>query len=127
MAERKSSRSARPRGRAGGNRPRTHPAPSTRPVRRPTPAQKPRRRSALPSLPAESPQPKRGEVLNQLNETRSIFACAARCLDEITDPHRLEATETCEPEDVAVVVRLGIQRLDEVRVALDLGTVKDVR
>lgn len=68
-----------------------------------------------------SPAP--GDVLFHLLETRSILACAARCLDEIADPHRLEA-EQCGPQDVAVVVRAGIKRLDEARQTLDVPVAK---
>jgi hypothetical protein len=60
-------------------------------------------------------------VLTQLQETRSILAVAARALDEISDPHWMDAKEPCGSEDVAVIVRLGIQKLDEAREALDLG------
>lgn len=70
--------------------------------------------------PAPPPQASSCEAAEQaLQETRSILACAARCLDEITDPHELDAPEPCGPDDVAVVVRLGIQRLDEARESLD--------
>lgn len=74
-----------------------------------------------PAPPPPSPAPDLDEVLGQLNEVHSIFACTARCLDEITDPHELEAPETCEAKDVAVLVRLGIQRLEEAQEALDRG------
>jgi hypothetical protein len=75
---------------------------------------------------ASPPPPSHGtpdldEILGQLNEVHSIFACTARCLDEITDPHELEAPETCEAKDVAVLVRVGIQKLEEAQEALDIG------
>jgi hypothetical protein len=71
--------------------------------------------------PRSTGTPDLDEVLGQLNEVHSIFACTARCLDEITDPHELEAPETCEAKDVAVLVRVGVQRLEEAQEALDLG------
>lgn len=81
-----------------------------------------RARSRKPVPPPPSPRtPDVDEVLGQLNEVHSIFACTARCLDEITDPHELEAPETCEAKDVAVLVRVGIQRLEEAQDALDRG------
>jgi hypothetical protein len=76
----------------------------------------------------ESPAAEQSEptdVLTQLQETHSILAVAARALDEISDPHWLDAKEPCGTEDVAVIVRLGIQKLDEAREALDLGPAGD--
>lgn len=78
-----------------------------------------RRRKPVPSPPAESSRPEPGEVLDQFLEVRSIFACVARCLDEIADPHELDAPEPCAPKDVVVVVRLGLGKLDEARAVLD--------
>ena len=65
--------------------------------------------------------PDAAEVLDMLNGVRSIFACSARCLDEIADPHELAAPEQCGPKDVAILVRAGIEALNKVHGALDLG------
>ena len=83
--------------------------------------------SRQPPLRPALPRPERidrAEVLCQLNEVRSIFACAARCLDEICDPHRVEAPDECAPIDVAVVVRAGIAKLHKTQEFLDIGTVE---
>ncbi len=71
--------------------------------------------------PPASKQPGCAEVLCQLNEVRSIFVCAGRCLDEMSDPHRLDASDKCEPMDVAVVVRAGIAMLRKAQQFLDTG------
>jgi hypothetical protein len=76
--------------------------------------------------PPAAEQPDSADVLTQLQETRSILAVAARALDEISDPHWLDAEEPGGAEDVAVIVRLGIQKLDSAREALDLGHAGDV-
>lgn len=95
-------------------------APSGR--RSPTPPRRPRsRRPAL----AVAQQSDRADVLCQLNEVRSIFSCAARCLDELCDPHRVEAPNECEPIDVAVVLRTGIAKLRKAQEFIDLGTTGD--
>jgi hypothetical protein len=65
--------------------------------------------------------PDPAEILDMLNGVRSIFACSARTLDDISEPCEPHAPERCGPKDVVVVVRLGIQKLDEVHEALDLG------
>jgi len=45
-------------------------------------------------------------------------------LDEICDPHRVEAPDECAPIDVAVVVRAGIAKLHKTQEFLDIGTVE---
>ena len=85
----------------------------------------PPRRSPSRRLAQAKPQPPdRAELLCQLNEVRSIFACAARCLDELCDPHRLEESDECAPIDVAVVVRTGIAKLRKTQEFLDMGSVE---
>ncbi len=59
------------------------------------------------------------DVLAHLQTARSIFACAARCLDEIADPHRVDAPEICDPTDVVVILRLGIETLSKAQAAFD--------
>jgi hypothetical protein len=71
--------------------------------------------------PAPRRQPDPAEVLDMLNGVRSIFACAADCLDDMVQPYDIAAPGQCGPQDAEVVVRLGIQKLDEVHEALDLG------
>lgn len=79
------------------------------------------KRPARPRDEEAAERPEQAALLTELQETRSILAVAAQALDETADPHRLDARDTCATEDVAVVVRLGIQRLDATREALDIG------
>jgi hypothetical protein len=91
MAAGNPSRATRRSGRLGGNRPRTHPA---RSVGVPAPAGAPPNPGPRPRHRA-SPRGKAipaADVLSQLQEARSVFACAGRCLDEITDPHEMRAS-----------------------------------
>ncbi len=59
------------------------------------------------------------DALEHVHDARSIFACVARCLDEITDAHWLESEDRCVPVDVAVIVRLGLETLDKAAAILD--------
>jgi hypothetical protein len=78
------------------------------------------RKSKPPREPVPPRAPSAYEAAEQaLQETRSIFACAARCLDEVIDPSQLEAPEEFDASDIVVIVRLGIQRLNDAREALD--------
>lgn len=80
-------------------------------------------KSVIKPAPRRDPDP--AEVLDMLNGVRSIFACCARSLDDLAEPHEPYAPELCGPKDVVVIVRLGIQKLDEVHEALDLGLPTD--
>lgn len=79
----------------------------------------PKPRGREPPIEAAKQEPP--DVLIHLHETRSILLVAARALDELADPHWLDGADTCGTEDVAVIVRLGIQKLEEAHKALDLG------
>jgi hypothetical protein len=72
-----------------------------------------RQRRSLPDL---SP------IEEQFQQVRSLLACATRTLDEIVDPHHLDATEACGPDDVATLLRVAIERLNLARDALDQAT-----
>jgi hypothetical protein len=76
------------------------------------------RRRARPKR-APSPHCNVDQVEGKLQETRSILACAVRCLDELIDPSQLDAPEEIDAMDVGVVIRVGIERLNEARRALD--------
>jgi hypothetical protein len=82
---------------------------------------KPRKKSTRPE-PGPWPLSAQETAEQALQDARSLFACAARCLDEIAEPHQLDAPEGCDVTDVAVLVRAGIQRLNEGRTALDGAT-----
>lgn len=110
MAARNSSRGARPAAGIGGNRPRTHPTPPIPPAI----VRMVREEFRWPELKAQEV-----DALTALNEARSILVCIAFCLEEMCDPHRCDVLGECAPEDVSVVVRLGIKKLDEARRAVD--------
>ena len=76
-------------------------------------------KSDTPLIRRRKPDP--AEVLDMLNRVRSIFACAAHCLDDMVHRYDIDAPGPCGPQDAEVVVRLGIQKIDEVHEALDLG------
>jgi hypothetical protein len=65
------------------------------------------------------------DALSHLHDARSVFACAARCLEEITDPHWLEGEDRSVTVDVAVVVRTGLDALDKAAEVLDPRPCRD--
>ena len=84
------------------------------------PPRNPNRRQPS-ARPDPTPQPSNfDDACYQLLEARSIFVCAACCLDEIVDVHELDAADHCHPQDVAVIVRLGIVKLRKVQEALEV-------
>ena len=72
------------------------------------------------------PMRESGTVDEWLAEARSIFECVKLCLDELADPHDPEVRLDCEISDVAVLVKLGIERISRVKAALGLSD-KSVR
>ncbi len=68
------------------------------------------------------PRPNLSHIEQQLQHVRSVLAVAALALDEVVDPSELEQQAECDATDVAVVIRLGIEQLNQARQALDQAT-----
>ena len=85
-----------------------------------------RARKARQKRPAEPPPPRRkvdvDQVERQLQDLRSVLACAALCLDEVLDPSQVDEQAECDASDVATLVRYGIQQLNRARELLDGAT-----
>lgn len=87
-----------------------------------------RRRMPARSLPTP-PDPLRdvaNDVVGLLDDTRSVFVVALRCLDNVDelDEKRIDAPVPCEAEDVAMVLRVGLAQLDQAREALQTRVVE---
>lgn len=66
------------------------------------------------------------DVVGRLDDTRSLLSVAVKALDNIheTGERRLDAPVICLPDDVATVLRVGLESLEGAREALQTRVVE---